>query len=53
MPGGLDGKAGGGMEVADVGADTGDFVGIEGGQGSRVSDNDGWTSVGMIFGAER
>ena len=53
MPGGLDWKGGGGVEVADVGANTGEFVGIEGGQGSRVSDKDGWTGVGMIFRAER
>ena len=53
-PGGLDRKSGGGVEVADKGADAGEVVGVEGGCDSRVSDKDvWWTSVGIIFRAER
>ena len=53
-PGRLDGKAGGGVEVADEGSDNGEVVGVEGGQGCRVSGNDKWwTGVGIIFRAER
>ena len=49
-PGRLDGKSGGGVEVADKGADAGEVVGVEGG---RVSRNDvWWTCVGLIFEAE-
>ena len=35
-PGRLDGKAGGGVEVADEGADAGEVVGVEGSRGRRV-----------------
>ena len=53
-PGGLDRKAGGSVEVGDEGADAGEVVGVEGGQGNRVSRNDvWWRGVGMIFRAER
>ena len=52
-PGRLDGKAGGGVEVADKGADAGEVVGVEGGKGRMVSGNDvGWMGVVMIFRAE-
>ena len=52
-PGGLDGKGGSGVEVADEGDDAQEVVGVEGGQVRRVSGKDEWTGVGMIFGAER
>ena len=52
-PGGLDGKAGGGVEVADEGAHAVEVVVVEGVQSCRVSGNDvWWTGVGVIFGAE-
>ena len=38
-PGGLDRKAGGGVEVADKGADAGEVVGVEGGRVSRIQSN--------------
>ena len=42
------------MEVANKGADAGEVVGVEGGQGHRVSRNDvWWRGVGMIFREER
>ena len=49
----LDGIAGGGVEVAEEGANAGEVMGVEGGWGRRFSGKDGWMSVGMIFGAER
>ena len=52
-PGGIYGKAGGGLEVADEGANSGEVVGVEVGRNRRVSRKDGWTGVGMMFGAER
>ena len=52
-PGGLDRKAGGGVDVADEGADAGEVVGVEGGRGRRVIGKYGWTGVGTIFGTER
>ena len=38
--GGLDGKAGGGVEVADKGANAGEVVGVEGSWGRRSSEMD-------------
>ena len=53
-PGGLDGKADGGVEVADEGADAGEVLGVEGSRGCRVYGNEvGWMGVGIFFGAER
>ena len=53
-PGGLDRKAGGGVEVADEGADAGEIAGIEGSRGCRVCGNEvGWMGVGIVFGAQR
>ena len=53
-PVGLDGKSGGGVEVADKGTGSGEVVGVEGSRGRRVCGNEvGWMGVGIVFGAQR
>ena len=53
-PGGLDGKAGGVVEIADESVDAGEDVGVEGSRGRRVCGNEvGWMGFGIVFGADR
>ena len=53
-PGGLDRKAGGGVEVVDKGADAGGVLGVEGIRGRRVCRNEvGWMGVWIVFWAQR
>ena len=53
-PGGLDVKAGGGVEVSDKGDDAEEVVGVDGSRGCSVSTNElEWMGVWIVFRAER